>query len=107
MTDKAYPTDEQLDLIRNWDINAIGGWFEYVASIWHWDDRARIYKGRDSLGHRVMKAYFSTGGWSGNESIIQAMQENKNYLWMFTWWKMRRGGHYWFEWRTSYAKRQG
>ena len=39
----------------------------------------------------------STGGWSGNESIIGAMKENTDYLYTFIAFAWRRGGHY--EWR--------
>ncbi len=99
MPDKdGYPTKQELRKVKEWDIDDFTGWFKYIESIWHWDDRARVYRGRNCFGRRVNKAYLSTGGWSGNESIIDAMQNNKNYLWMFTCWKSRRGGHYWFEW---------
>ena len=38
---------------------------------------------------------YHTGGWSGNEQIVGAMQ--KTYFWVFYWQLSRRGGHYWFE----------
>ena len=39
--------------------------------------------------------YFATGGWSGNESIIHAMQEN--IMWKLRWISSHRGGKYGFE----------
>jgi len=36
-----------------------------------------------------------TGGWSGNEEIIRAMQDNRVWWGMF-WESSRRGGHYEF-----------
>ena len=39
--------------------------------------------------------YISTGGWSGNEDLIGAMQNNA-MLWIMTWVSSRRGGHYTF-----------
>jgi len=40
----------------------------------------------------------STGGWSGNESIIHEMQEN-SMMWHLNWVQSCRGGHYIFELR--------
>lgn len=37
----------------------------------------------------------STGGWSGNEDIIEAMQDNQVF-WSLHWLESRRGGHYKF-----------
>lgn len=36
-----------------------------------------------------------TGGWSGNEEIIGALQESM--FWLTAWRKSERGGHYYFE----------
>ena len=45
----------------------------------------------------ALPIYISTAGWSGNESIIYAMQNNKSMLWNLTWVQSRRGGHHIFE----------
>ena len=45
----------------------------------------------------------STGGWSGNESIIRAMERN-GMMWHLNWVQSRRGGHYIFEiYNVSYG----
>lgn len=44
----------------------------------------------------------STGGWSGNESLIEALQENKVF-WLLCWRLIRRGGHFEFELPTASA----
>jgi hypothetical protein len=36
-----------------------------------------------------------TGGWSGNEDIIEAMMENV-LLWLAVWQRSERGGHFTF-----------
>jgi hypothetical protein len=40
--------------------------------------------------------HVSTGGWSGNEEILSAMQDNLIF-WMVCWQEHKRGGHYVFE----------
>jgi hypothetical protein len=44
----------------------------------------------------VLMLELHTGGWSGNEDIIEALQNHKLF-WMMWWWKTERGGHYYFE----------
>ncbi len=83
-----YPTDKDLDFIKNWDIKDISGLIEFLESIWWMADW-----GFKQLGNKLE---LHTGGWSGNESIIGALQQTM--FWMMTWQKSERGGHYWFEW---------
>lgn len=76
-----YPTDATLDKIENWN-GDIYELFEFVEKCWMYPDRFRI-AGRD--------VECSTGGWSGNESIISALQ--KNYVvWGTCWMSSHRGG---------------
>jgi hypothetical protein len=44
----------------------------------------------------VQRFDISTAGWSGNESLIRAMEKN-SFMWATTWVQSRRGGHYIFE----------
>ncbi len=85
---KPYPTEEQLEIIKEWDLikKPVKGLLEYVEPLWEYPDRF-VYK-RHSL-------YLSTGGWSGNESIIGALKQNLLF-WSVYWAKSERGGHYWF-----------
>jgi hypothetical protein len=77
-----YPTDETLKIISEWDGNDVHGWVNYIREAWNhrcgriWEDGGMIK--------------FATGGWSGNESIIQAM--TKNILWTMLWESSHRGG---------------
>jgi hypothetical protein len=64
---------------------------EYCRQIWHWPD---FWEQHDIYPGRVY--FMSTGGWSGNESIIDALAKNRLF-WLVAWQESRRGGHYRFE----------
>ena len=75
MFDKdGYPTDEYLNSIADFDGNIVE-LLEMVKDAWRYPDRAQLIDGI---------YVFSTGGWSGNEDLIGALQKNK--LWWFHSW---------------------
>lgn len=97
--DDGYPTDDALQIIRIWHWSDPKGWFSFIKSIWymysrgwHEGEAEHEYKKDD----KVWRLSISTGGWSGNESIIQAMRDNI-MMWHLNWVSSRRGGHYVFE----------
>ncbi len=81
-----YPTDEELKKIAEWPLKTREdyiGLMEYVASIWKW--------GAEVKGKHIKTLRLATGGWSGNESIIQAL--NENYMFGMVCWQLsKRGG---------------
>lgn len=85
-----YPTSEALDKIRDWEVRSfddLHALWSFVESLWYYPDYFRV----DGPGNW----YVSTGGWSGNEDIIAALQHN--YLfWSLCWVQSRRGGHHIF-----------
>jgi hypothetical protein len=89
-----YPTDEELARIRTWEFNepdSFEAFMEFVKSVGeYWPDESFGWKQTGRIYH------VSTGGWSGNESILEAMQENWKF-WTVCWQEHRRGGHYIFE----------
>lgn len=89
-----YPTDSALKNLENFD-GTIQEYLEAVRVLWNWPDRYCL------RGKRVLKLYLSTGGWSGNESVIQAMQGSM--FWYSFWQKSQRGGHYWFRIQLKWA----
>jgi len=83
-----YPTEEELEFIKNYDIvnSSLENMFVHIKSIWRWSNLVKFVDGR---------WYISTGGWSGNEDIIGAMKQNTTF-WLLYWEQSRRGGHYIF-----------
>lgn len=95
-----YPTDEELAEIIYWDFQkkSIYDFLEFIENLWYYPDRFELRDGYKNFPKRikVKKLYLSTGGWSGNETIINAVERNFIF-WMICWQKSQRGGHYWFE----------
>lgn len=99
LDEDGYPTDAALRLIEIWHFEDQRGWFDFIKSIWHlsswgWHEKEETHDFYDD--QTVIRLYVSTAGWSGNESIIFAMEKN-HMLWHFSWVQSRRGGHYIFE----------
>lgn len=106
LDEDGYPTEFALGKIRDWDIMDSKGWFDYIFSIWNFESYRWTEDGEDEIHKKpVTKYYLSTGGWSGNESIIGAMQENR-MLWFLTWVQSNRGGHYVFYIRKELQKEE-
>jgi hypothetical protein len=100
--DGVYPTEAALEKISNWPYEEIPICFEFMKDIWEYSDMGfwEEEETEDHLFQRpVHQYYISTGGWSGNESIIHALEKNW-IIWRTTWVQSRRGGHYIFERRT-------
>lgn len=104
--DDGYPTDDALEIVKLWHWDDARGWFKFIESLWAYHDWGWKEKDepheweyhkqyKDKIVHRY---YISTAGWSGNESIIRAMQDN-DFMWYLNWVQSRRGGHYIFELR--------
>ena len=89
LDEDGYPTDEALARLRNWKIrdwSEIADWLAFARSLWRYPD---YWSDADANGE--MKV--ATGGWSGNESVIDAMQENR-ICWSWSWVESRTGGGY-------------
>ena len=94
------PTDDELARIREWPHPDPLGWFAFIktcwwAADWGWQE----YEGSNLFGQAgagTRRYALFTGGWSGNEEIITAMQANA-ILWSLTWQEHRHGGHFRFQ----------
>ena len=90
-----YPTDKTLEEIANYKAKGYGQYnelMEYIKDCW-W--HPEMMKKKEKLATSDIW-HISTGGWSGNEDIIEAMKKNF-WFWMACWVQSRRGGHYIFE----------
>ena len=102
LDEDGYPTDDALTIIEKWHWDDCDGWFKFIESIWHlrsWGWSEGLVpedNGFDIKNKQQYEYHISTAGWSGNESIIRAMQKN-DMMWHMTWVQSRRGGHYIFE----------
>jgi hypothetical protein len=89
-----YPTDYTLKTItewtsKEWSHEDFAEFMAYVQQCWRY--QPEYFEEREPG-----KWYVSTGGWSGNESIIGAMRRNFIF-WSLHWVVHRRGGHFQFE----------
>lgn len=93
--DDGYPTEEAEKLVAEWPHeDNWRGLMAFIKPLWRYADCGYW---TESLTDEGRKQYeISTAGWSGNESLIYALQENKIF-WAFCWVQSRRGGHYIFE----------
>lgn len=82
-----YPTEETLVLIKTWPHEDFLALMEFVQEAWRYPE----YIERDGDFF-----YLATGGWSGNESLIGALQENFTF-WAFCWEQSHRGGKFVFK----------
>jgi hypothetical protein len=95
-----YPTEEALERITAWPFttfqDAIDA-MDFAGTLWSYPDAWTVDKAfidPDWPNSPPERRYvFSTGGWSGNESVIEAIQENLMVESLGAW-SWRRGGHY-------------
>ena len=88
-----YPDEMELKKIAEWSVSdGFNRLMEYVKGIWRYSDIG--YWKRDRYGDSN-EYHISTGGWSGNESIVIAMRENFLF-WLLCWYQSTKGGHYIF-----------
>jgi hypothetical protein len=94
-----YPAESELKKIKKWDLakQPVNELLDFVESLWTYEDR---------FVRTNSKLYLSTGGWSGNEDIIGALQHNFIF-WMMFWKKTQRGGHYWFDHAMTGQRKYG
>jgi len=79
--DSGYPSEETFSNIENWDANDPQGLFAYVQAAWNENG---------SISQEGQLTVMATGGWSGNEDVIQTLQST--VFWKEYWVSSQRGG---------------
>ncbi len=87
-----YPDKKSLEEIKKWDIlkQGVQGLLDLVEENTNTPDWSISIKGK-----RVLRFEYHTGGWSGNEDVINALERNPLFFALY-WKKSTRGGHYYF-----------
>lgn len=103
LDDDGYPSEAALEIVRIWPFHGDSReWFDFIKSSILWAPDWGWHEGKEShdcdADKKVYRYNISTGGWSGNESIIREMESN-SMMWHLHWVQSRRGGHYIFELR--------
>lgn len=99
MNEDKYPTKAELKFIREFECvkKPVGELIDYIERIWWASEWGfKVKDGKDILRKKCKILELHTGGWSGNEDIMRALQKNK-WFEMFYWQESRRGGHYKYE----------
>ena len=66
-----YPTDKALKRLRHWSMEDFAGALAFARTLWwHPNFGWSEYEAKDGRLYVL-----ATGGWSGNESIIDALQD--------------------------------
>jgi hypothetical protein len=98
-----YPTDETLEVIAKWDVlHDADNFLQQLKSVWAYDSfvlsdtppkevealLSMFDETKDLTDYRWLR--LATAGWSGNESILQAME--RNFSMQIHWYMSMCGG---------------
>ncbi len=95
MDSHGYPDDNEIDKIKNWPWEDLKSCFDFVQTLWRYPEHFKIYEKGDYIYYRL-----ACLGWSGNEELIAAMEQNLMLMAM-TWVLSKSGGLYVFRLKKS------
>ena len=90
LDEEGYPTDAALERIEAWEVTSRADFdnlMDFIRDLW-WMSQWGFIVGPDRRFYTLI-----TGGWSGNESIIQALDDNRMFT-VFYWVLSERGGKF-------------
>lgn len=106
-----YPSDETLDRIERWpvaqQVDGVRTCLDFVVEAWDTRygsvHRTLMVTEQAFLAPDANETFirFATGGWSGNESLIHALQRN-HIVHGLTWVMSRRGGLHIYRYQSPY-----
>jgi len=93
-----YPTLTALAKIENWPMGTVAPLAEYVCSLWNSTyGIASIERIVEPGDDQVIKVVLTTGGWSGNEDILDVLRRSMGHtFWLAYWYQSQRGGRHEF-----------
>lgn len=96
MDSEGYPTEDELDQIKNWFAHDFRSLIDFIESRWAYPDYIKREVVKDRFQGHILQWTLCTAGWSGNESIINALLQNQLFcmIWYYSW---QRGGKYVFK----------
>lgn len=102
MSSNIEPTEDDAKTVSHWDVLEPPDAHKLMAFVrdrWWYADAGFWQMGAPPLerqtGTLAVQYVLATGGWSDNEMLIDALQENRPF-WMFFWESSHRGGRYTF-----------
>ena len=101
--DGLYPSEESLTAIREWPLGDLAGLMVFIKALWWAADWGwREFDGKDDFDKPIHVYWISTGGWSGNEELIAALQESQHGIhWSQLFREHHVGGHYMLQTRIT------
>lgn len=102
LDEDGYPNDACLDKIKNWPVgngyDSYHNLMKFIRDKWafregYWTEE----EGFSKFSYNPYVMYnISTAGWSGNESMIEVLEQNRLF-WAACWYQSTTGGHYKFK----------
>ncbi len=94
MDSEGYPDENELKIIREWDVKDFPSLLDFVEGLWTYNDAIK----KDVIKHfdsSYLQWTLYTRGWSGNESLVNALLGNRMFqmCWYYEW---KRGGKHVF-----------
>jgi hypothetical protein len=97
MDAEGYPEEWELMKLRNWYTGDFMNLIQFLEARWHFKNYFKFEWKKDGFYNSwYLHLELHSAGWSGNESMINAILSNFHFhrLWYAEW---RRGGHHLFE----------
>jgi hypothetical protein len=92
---EGYPEEHELNAIRKWDVKEFPTLLDFVEERWTYADCIKREVVKKYGGGPCLQWTLFTRGWSGNESLVNALLGNRLFE-MCWYWEWKRGGKHVF-----------